>query len=123
MTAEIITGPWKKNSTAEEIEAAKVLAECDRVVSDCTISVLQNLVESGIAPDDPSDESIRYILFLTELLKGATYHNYKIKHPFQEVVSLLCGTEYNNDEKHFYIYYSKVESIISFLKSQEKDPA
>tara|TARA_B100001564_G_C20453795_1_gene584678 strand:+ start:399 stop:770 length:372 start_codon:yes stop_codon:yes gene_type:complete len=123
MTAEIITGPWKKNSTAEEIEAAKVLAECDRVVSDCTISVLQNLVESGIAPDDPSDESIRYILFLTELLKGATYHNYKIKHPFQEVVSLLCGTEYNNDEKHFYIDYSKVESIISFLKSQEKDPA
>ena len=123
MTAEIITGPWKKNSTAEEIEAAKVLAECDRVVSDCTISVLQNLLESAIAPDDPSDESIRYILFLTELLKGATYHNYKIKHPFQEVVSLLCGTEYNNDEKHFYIDYSKVESIISFLKSQEKDPA
>ena len=98
MTAEIITGPWAKNSTSEELEAAKVLAECDRIVSDCTISVLQNLVESGIAPDDPSDESIRYILFLTELLKGATYHNYSIEHPFQEVVSLLCGTEYNNDE-------------------------
>ena len=57
------------------------------------------------------------------VLKGATYYNYSIEHPFQEVVSLLCGTEYNNDEKHFYIDYSKVESIISFLKSQEKDPA
>jgi hypothetical protein len=123
MTAEIITGPWAKNSTSEELEAAKVLAECDRIVSDCTISVLQNLVESGIAPDDPSDENITYILFLTELLKGATYHNYKIKHPFQEVVSLLCGTEYNNDEKHFYIDYSKVESVINFLKSEDKNPA
>ena len=123
MTAEIITGPWAKNSTSEELEAAKVLAECDRIVSDCTISVLQNLVESGIAPDDPSDESIRYILFLTELLKGATYYNYNIEHPFQEVVSLLCGTEYNNDEKHFYIDYNKIESIINFLKSEDKSPA
>jgi len=122
MTADIINGPWAKNSTADELEAAQVLAECDRIVSDCTIAVLQNLVESGIAPDDPNDESITYIMFLTELLKAATYNNYNINHPFQDVVSLLCGIEYVNSEKHFYLDYNKIESVINFLKSEEKDP-
>ena len=54
MTADVIEGPWAKNSsksTADELEAAKILAGCDQVVSDCTIAVLQNLVENGIAPD------------------------------------------------------------------------
>ena len=48
MTADVIEGPWAKNSsksTADELEAAKILAGCDQVVSDCTIAVLQNLVD------------------------------------------------------------------------------
>ena len=124
MTADIITGPWANKPskvTAEELEAAKVLAECDRIVSDCTIAVLQNLVESNIAPDDPDDENIIYIMFLTELLKGVTYKSFGINHPFQEIIPLLCGTEYEKDQKHFYVDYEKVEDAISFLKNREKD--
>ena len=106
MTADIIKGPWAKTSsksTVEEIEMAKILAECDQITSDCTIAVLQNLVESGIAPEDPDDENITYIMFLTELLKAVTYKSVNIEHPFQDVVNLLCGTEYTNNEKHYYI--------------------
>tara|TARA_B100000482_G_C12531341_1_gene268587 strand:- start:28 stop:411 length:384 start_codon:yes stop_codon:yes gene_type:complete len=127
MTADIIKGPWAKTSsksTVEEIEMAKILAECDQITSDCTIAVLQNLVESGIAPEDPDDENITYIMFLTELLKAVTYKSVNIEHPFQDIVSLLCGAEYHiNNEKHYYIDYHKVEDAINYLKSREKDPA
>ena len=128
MTADIITGPWTKKitsskSTIEEIEMAKVLAECDQITSDCTIAVLQNLVESGIAPEDPDDENITYIMFLTELLKAVTYKSVNIEHPFQDVVNLLCGTEYTNNEKHYYIDYHKVDDVINYLKGEGKDPA
>ena len=125
MTADVIEGPWAKNSsksTADELEAAKILAGCDQVVSDCTIAVLQNLVENGIAPDDPDDENIIYIMFLTELLKGVTYKSFGINHPFQEIIPLLCGEEYEKGQKHFYVDYEKVESVINYLKSEDKNP-
>ena len=124
MTADVIEGPWAKNSsksTADELEAAKILAGCDQVVSDCTIAVLQNLVENGIAPDDPDDENITYILFLTELLKGVAYKSFNIEHPFQEIVALMCATEQENNSKNYYIDYNAVEDAISFLKNREKD--
>ena len=122
MTADIIDGPWKKHIKSDkELEQARVFAECDRIVSDCTITVLQNLVESGIAPDDPDDENITYILFLTELLKGVAYKSFNIEHPFQEIVALMCATEQENNSKNYYIDYNAVEDAISFLKNREKD--
>ena len=126
MTADVIEGPWAKNSsksTADELEAAKILAGCDQVVSDCTIAVLQNLVENGIAPDDPDDENITYIMFLTELLKAITYKSVDIEHPFQDIVPLLCGLDHDNNNKHYYIDYQAVEEAIQFLKSKDKSPA
>jgi hypothetical protein len=122
MTADIINGPWKKHIKSDkELEQARVFAECDRIVSDCTIAVLQNLVESGIAPDDPDDENITYILFLTELLKGVAYKSFNIEHPFQDIVALMCATEQENNSKNYYIDYNAVEDAISFLKNREKD--
>jgi len=122
MTADIIDGPWKKHIKSDkELEQARVFAECDRIVSDCTIAVLQNLVESGIAPDDPDDENITYILFLTELLKGVAYKSFNIEHPFQDIVALMCATEQENNSKNYYIDYNAVEDAISFLKNREKD--
>ena len=50
MTADIITGPWKKNNQSEkEMQKAQILAECDGIASDCMVSVLQILVENGMA--------------------------------------------------------------------------
>ena len=122
MTADIINGPWKKHIKSDkELEQARVFAECDRIVSDCTIAVLQNLVESGIAPDDPDDVNITYILFLTELLKGVAYKSFNIEHPFQDIVALMCATEQENNSKNYYIDYNAVEDAISFLKNREKD--
>ena len=129
MTADIITGPWTKKitsskSTIEEIEMAKVLAECDQITSDCTVAVLQILVESNIAPEDPDDENITYIMFLTELLRAATYKSLNLEHPFQDLVGLLCKAEYHtNNEKNYFIDYHKVDDVINYLKSEEKDPA
>jgi len=124
MTADIINGPWKKHIKSDkELEQARVFAECDRIVSDCTIAVLQNLVENGIAPDDPDDENITYILFLTELLKGVAYKSFDIGHPFQDIVALMCATEQENNSKNYYIDYNAVEDAITFLKNREKDLA
>ncbi len=126
MSAEIINGPWAKKPsdlTAKELETAKILAACDQITSDCIIAVLQILVENGIAPDDPDDENIVYIMFLTELLKAITYKNVDIEHPFQDIVPLLCGLDHENNNKHYYIDYHAVEEAIQFLKSKDKSPA
>ena len=93
MTADVIEGPWKKiDKTEKELEIARVLAECDQITSDCVVDVLQNLVENGIAPDDPDDESIVYIMFLTDLIKAIVYKGADIEHPFQDIAFMLCGT-------------------------------
>lgn len=127
MSAEIINGPWAKKPsdlTAKELETAKVLAACDQITSDCTVAVLQILVENGIAPDDPDDENIVYIMFLTELLKAITYKNVDIEHPFQDIADMLSGTEIHmNNDKHYYVDYNLVSDVIDYLKSKEKDPA
>ena len=126
MTAEIIKGPWKKPSdlTAKELETAKVLAECDQITSDCVVAVLQILVENGIAPDDPDDENIVYIMFLTDLIKAIVYKSADIEHPFQDIADMLSGTEIHmNNDKHYYVDYNLVSDVIDYLKSKEKDPA
>tara|TARA_B100001996_G_scaffold361861_1_gene328938 strand:+ start:301 stop:678 length:378 start_codon:yes stop_codon:yes gene_type:complete len=125
MTADVITGPWKKiDKTEKELEIAKVLTECDQITSDCVVAVLQILVENGIAPDDPDDESIVYIMFLTELLKAITYKNVDIEHPFQDIADMLSGFECaTNNDKHYYVDYNLVSDVIDYLKSKEKDPA
>ena len=125
MTADVIEGPWKKiDKTEKELETARVLAECDQITSDCVVGVLQILVENGIAPDDPDDENIVYIMFLTELLKAITYKNVNIEHPFQDIADMLSGTEIHmNNDKHYYVDYNLVSDVIDYLKSKEKDPA
>jgi len=124
MTADVITGPWKKiDKTEKELETAKVLAECDQITSDCIVAVLQILVENGIAPDDPDDENIIYIMFLTELLKAITYKGVDIEHPFQDIADMLSGTGYEDNKKHYYVDYNLVLDVVNYLKSKEKDPA
>ena len=124
MTADVIEGPWKKiDKTEKELETAKVLAECDQITSDCVVDVLQNLVENGIAPDDPDDESIVYIMFLTDLIKAIVYKGADIEHPFQDIAFMLCGTAEEDGKKDYYVDYNLVSDVIDYLRSKEKEPA
>ena len=124
MTADVIEGPWKKiDKTEKELEIARVLAECDQITSDCVVDVLQNLVENGIAPDDPDDESIVYIMFLTDLIKAIVYKGADIEHPFQDIAFMLCGTAEEDGKKDYYVDYNLVSDVIDYLKSKEKEPA
>ena len=127
MTADVITGPWKKvDQTEKELEKAKLLAECDSIASECMVSVLQNLVENGMAPEDPDDENIAYIMFLSEMLNAVTYANADIDHPFQDMVHLLTARDVLPDNtKEFYVDYDTVKNVINYLQESktEKDPA
>ena len=124
MTADVIEGPWKKiDKTEKELETAKVLAECDQITSDCVVDVLQNLVENGIAPDDPDDENIVYIMFLTDLIRAIVYKSADIEHPFQDIAFMLCGTAEEDGKKDYYVDYNLVSDVIDYLKSKEKEPA
>jgi hypothetical protein len=124
MTADVIEGPWKKiDKTEKELEIARVLAECDQITSDCVVDVLQNLVENGIAPDDPDDESIVYIMFLTDLIKAIVYKGADIEHPFQDIAFMLCGTAEEDGKKDYYVDYNLVSDVIDYLRSKEKEPA
>ena len=125
MTADVITGPWKKiDPTEQQLEKAQILADCDSIASECVVSVLQNLVENGMAPEDPDDENIIYIMFLSEVLKAITYSNVGVDHPFQDVVYLLTGQEINVDNtKQYYIDYHAVQNAVEYLKGIGKDPA
>ena len=125
MTADIIKGPWKKIGTTEQqLEKAQILADCDQIASECVVSCLQSLVENGMAPEDPDDENIVYILFLSEVLKAITYSNVDVEHLFQDIVYLLTGKEVGLDNtKQYYIDYHAVQNAVQYLKDIEKDPA
>ena len=125
MTADIIKGPWKKvDPTEQQLEKAQILADCDQIASDCVVSCLQSLVENNMAPEDPDDENIVYILFLSEVLKAITYSNVNVEHPFQDIVYLLTGKEVGIDNtKQYYIDYHAVQKAVQYLKDTEKDPA
>ena len=127
MTADVIKGPWKKvDKTEQELEKAQLLAECDSIASDCMVSVLQNLVENGMAPEDPDDENIAYIMFLSEMLKSVTYANVEVHHPFQDIIRLLTGSNVLIDNtREFYIDYDSIARVIEYLQIEEpeKDPA
>ena len=124
MTADVIEGPWKKiDKTEKELETARVLVECDQITSDCVVGVLQILVENGIAPDDPDDENIVYIMFLTDLIKAIVYKSADIEHPFQDIAFMLCGTAEEDGKKDYYVDYNLVSDVIDYLRSKEKEPA
>jgi hypothetical protein len=127
MTADVIKGPWKKiDKTEKELEKAQLLAECDSIASDCMVAVLQNLVENGMAPEDPDDENIAYMMFLSEMLKSVTYANVEVHHPFQDIIRLLTGSNVLIDNtREFYIDYDSIARVIEHLQESEpeKDPA
>jgi hypothetical protein len=123
MTADIITGPWKKNNQSEkEIQKAQMLAMCDALASDCMVSILHILVEHDMAPEDPDDDNIQNIMFLSEVLKSMIYENVGVDHPFQDMIeTLVKKTVLPNNEKQFYVDYHVLQEMIDSMK--EKDPA
>ena len=126
MTADIITGPWKKiDQTEKELEKAQLLADCDQIASDCMVSVLHTLAECGMAPEDPDDEHIEYVVFLSELIKSIVYSNVKLDHPFQEMVETLVDKSINiSNERTFSIDYQLLTQMLESLGFEdEKDPA
>ena len=127
MTAEIIAGPWKKtDQTEKELEKAQLLADCDQISSDCVVSVLHTLAECGMAPEDPDDEHVEYVVFLSELIKSIVYSNVKLDHPFQEMVEVLIEKSINvSNERTFSIDYQLLNQMLESVKNveDEKDPA
>ena len=127
MTAEIIAGPWKKTEqTEKELEKAQLLADCDQISSDCMVSVLRTLAECGMAPEDPDDEHIEYVVFLSELIKSIVYTNVKLEHPFQDMVEAIVIKSMNiNNERTFSIDYQLLNQMLESVKNveDEKDPA
>ena len=126
MTADIIAGPWKKtDQTEKELEKAQLLADCDQIASDCVVSVLHTLAECGMAPEDPDDEHIEYVVFLSELIKSIVYSNVKLDHPFQEMVETLVDKSINiSNERTFSIDYQLLTQMLESLGFEdEKDPA
>ena len=81
------------------------------------------MVENGIAPDDPDDENIVYIMFLTDLIKAIVYKSADIEHPFQDIAFMLCGTAEEDGKKDYYVDYNLVSDVIDYLRSKEKEPA
>ena len=127
MTADIIAGPWKKtDQTEKELEKAQLLADCDQIASDCVVSVLHTLAECGMAPEDPDDEHVEYVVFLSELIKSIVYSNVKLDHPFQEMVEVLIEKSINvSNERTFSIDYQLLNQMLESVKNveDEKDPA
>tara|TARA_R100001079_G_C4384157_1_gene124418 strand:+ start:336 stop:716 length:381 start_codon:yes stop_codon:yes gene_type:complete len=126
MTADIIAGPWKKtDQTEKELEKAQLLADCDQIASDCVVSVLHTLAECGMAPEDPDDEHVEYVVFLSELIKSIVYSNVKLDHPFQEMVETLVDKSINiSNERTFSIDYQLLTQMLESLGFEdEKDPA
>ena len=127
MTADIIAGPWKKtDQTEKELEKAQLLADCDQIASDCMVSVLHTLAECGMAPEDPDDEHIEYVVFLSELIKSIVYTNVKLEHPFQDMVEAIVIKSMNiNNERTFSIDYQLLNQMLESVKNfeDEKDPA
>jgi len=124
MTANIITGPWKqKKSMINDVEKAKIKSACDQITSDCTVSILQHLVENDMAPEEADDEDITYIIFLTELLRAIIYKSVDMKHPFQNLVTLLSVMQIEVDNsKNYYIDDDAIEDVINFLKERIDTP-
>ena len=126
MTADVIKGPWKKvDKTEQELEKAQLLADCDQISSDCMVAVLHTLAECGMAPEDPDDEHIEYVVFLSELIKSIVYANVKLEHPFQDMVETLVDKSINiNNERTFSIDYQLLNQMLESLGFEdEKDPA
>ena len=127
MTAKVIRGPWKKtDQTEKELEKAQLLADCDQISSDCMVSVLRTLAECGMAPEDPDDEHIEYVVFLSELIKSIVYANVKLEHPFQDMVEAIVIKSMNiNNERTFSIDYQLLNQMLESVKNfeDEKDPA
>ena len=127
MTAKVIRGPWKKtDQTEKELEKEQLLADYDQIASDCMVSVLHTLAECGMAPEDPDDEHIEYVVFLSELIKSIVYANVKLEHPFQDMVEAIVIKSMNiNNERTFSIDYQLLNQMLESVKNfeDEKDPA
>ena len=127
MTADVIKGPWKKvDKTEQELEKAQLLADCDQISSDCMVAVLHTLAECGMAPEDPDDEHIEYVVFLSELIKSIVYANVKLEHPFQDMVEAIVIKSMNiSNERTFSIDYQLLNQMLESVKNveDEKDPA
>ena len=127
MTAKVIRGPWKKtDQTEKELQKAQLRADCDQIASDCMVSVLHTLAECSMAPEDPDDEHIEYVVFLSELIKSIVYANVKLEHPFQDMVEAIVIKSMNiNNERTFSIDYQLLNQMLESVKNfeDEKDPA
>tara|TARA_B100000519_G_scaffold98884_1_gene85907 strand:- start:188 stop:598 length:411 start_codon:yes stop_codon:yes gene_type:complete len=124
----VIKGPWKRlNKNSEELQKARIIAECDEIASECMVSYLHVLVENDIAPSPEviggDESSISYVMFVSESIKAMIYNEAELEHPLQELFDLLVKKRALENDNQYFLDYHLLQKVLSTIKEEEKDPA
>ena len=119
----ILQGPWKRVKTVKKSQTEKIsndMAFAEDVAESVMIPMIHGLSENGV--DIKTDEFVREVGFINEIVKSVMYRTMKYTHPMTALVDNLMLTKTESIEDVYARFdHEKLEKMVSALGEEKKD--
>ena len=119
----VLKGPWKRAKTVKKSQTEKIsndMAFAEDVAESVMIPMIHGLGENGV--DIKTDELVREVGFINEIIKSIMYRTMKYQHPVTDLINILMSTKTESIEDVYAKFdHDKVSKIIDTLNNDKKD--
>ena len=118
----VVKGPWKRVKTIKKSQTEKIahdMAFVEDVAESVMIPMIHGLSENGV--DIKSDELVREVGFINEVIKSIMYRTMKYPHPMTPLIDTVMSTKKESIEDVYSKFnFEKIDEMLDNLNKDDK---
>ena len=119
----VLKGPWKRVKTVKKSQTEKIsndMAFAEDVAESVMIPMIHGLSENGV--NIKTDELVREVGFINEIIKSIMYRTMNYPHPMTELINSLMSTKTESVEDVYAKFdHDALEKMVEVLTKDKND--
>ena len=119
----VLKGPWKRAKSVKKSQTEKIsndMAFAEDVAESVMIPMIHGLSENGV--NIKTDELVREVGFINEIIKSIMYRTMNYPHPMTELINSLMSTKTESVEDVYAKFdHDALEKMVEVLTKDKND--
>jgi hypothetical protein len=119
----VVKGPWKRAKSVKKSQTEKIsndMAFAEDVAESVMIPMIHGLSENGV--NIKTDELVREVGFINEIIKSIMYRTMNYPHPMTELINSLMSTKTESVEDVYAKFdHDALEKMVEVLTKDKND--